>query len=106
MVKTGDRKSTRLNSSHRTLTLFPYTTLFRSRDSVAVGLGGADDRVDVPRGVHDRRLVRVRIAEQIDVVLHRAELELLEVDRKLHRGRPCIPRDWPWSRQEIGRAHV
>ena len=56
------------------------------RDAVAVGLGRLDDRVDVPRRVDHRRLVRGRVAEQVDVVLHRAELELLEVDGLLHAG--------------------
>src|SRR5207245_4692349 len=59
------------------------------RDAVAVALRGAHDRIDVPGRVHHRRLVRVRVTEQVDVVLHRTELELLEVDGELH-GRPPV----------------
>ena len=54
------------------------------RDPVAVGLGGLDERVDVPGRIDDGRLVRGRIPEQVCVVLHRPDLELLEVDRMLH----------------------
>src|SRR6188768_655888 len=48
----GDRKSTRLNSSHqstRRLTLFPYTTLFRSNCSGATV--GNDAPAIFPKGV-------------------------------------------------------
>src|SRR2546425_1271401 len=77
-------------------TLFPYTTLFRSaaahvilvgvrderaRDRHAPRLGGLDDRVDLPRRVHDHALARLRIADEIDEVLHRPQFHLLEIDR-------------------------
>jgi hypothetical protein len=39
-----------------------------------------DDRVDLPRGVDHGGLARLGIADQVHVVLHRADLELAEID--------------------------
>ena len=52
----------------------------RARDRHAPSLGGLDDRVDLPRRVHDHALARLRIADEIDEVLHRPQFHLLEID--------------------------
>jgi hypothetical protein len=55
----------------------------------AVGLRGIDDRVDLPRGIDHDALARDRIADEVDEVLHRPQLELLEVDSRFAHGFPC-----------------
>src|SRR4029077_8285958 len=61
----------------------------RARDRHAPGLGGLDDRVDLPGGIDDHALARHRIADEIDEVLHRPELHLLEIDRVVrHASHP------------------
>jgi hypothetical protein len=58
----------------------------RARDRHALGLGGLDDRVDLPRRVDHDALARLRIADEIDEVLHRPQLHLLQVDRLVRHG--------------------
>ena len=85
-------------------------------DRHAVGLGGPDDRVDLPRRVHDDTLAALGITDEIDEVLHRPEFHLLEVDRArahaLHRippvasalewGEAPSPNDAPFAHVPLG----
>ena len=51
----------------------------------AVLLDLIDDRVDLPRGIDDDAVPRLRVPDQVHEVLHRAQLELPQVDRVAHR---------------------
>src|SRR6059036_775467 len=55
----------------------------RAGEPHAVGLRGIDDRVDLQRGIDDDAFARDRIADEIDEVLHRPQLELLQIDSRL-----------------------
>ena len=61
----------------------------RAGEPHAVGFRRIDDRVDLPCGVDDDALARHRIADEVDEVLHRPELELFEVDALLTHEFPC-----------------
>src|SRR5258707_9787947 len=61
----------------------------RAGEPHVVGLRGVDDRVDLPRGIHHDALAGHRVADEIDEVLHRSQLELLEIDSRLAHGVPC-----------------
>src|SRR5207248_1845681 len=61
----------------------------RAGEPHAVGFRRIDDRVDLPRGVDDDALARHRIADEVDEVLHRPEVELFEVDALLTHEFPC-----------------
>src|SRR5262245_44180436 len=66
----------------------------RARDRHAPRLGGLDDRVDLPGRIDDDALARYRVANEIDEILHRPELHLLEIDRvvrHVHHPTPVAP---------------
>ena len=58
----------------------------RAGDRHAAGLGRFDDRLDLPCRVDDDALTRLRVADEIDEVLHRPQLHLLQVDRLVRHG--------------------
>jgi len=63
-----------------------------ARERHAVGLGSLHDRVDLPGRVHDDALAGLGVADEIDEVLHRPELHLLEVDRaRVHVFHRILP---------------
>src|SRR4051794_7432892 len=108
-VRTGtptDRKSTRLNSSHPSIPLFPYTTLFRSVVALRHARLHAVDELAIL--LHRER----RIADQFDVLRDAPWLTRLEHEHRRHR--PSLQqgtghavavaseRELP----QIGRAHV
>src|SRR5262249_54618324 len=45
-----------------------------------------EDRVDLPGGIHPDAIARLRIADEIDEVLHRAQLHLPQVERVRRHG--------------------
>src|SRR5439155_19812350 len=51
----------------------------RPRDPHPVGLGRSDDRLDLPRRIDHDALACLAVAHEVDEVLHRPELHLLEV---------------------------
>src|SRR5206468_12566479 len=55
----------------------------RAGEPHAVGPRRVDDRVDLPRGVHHHAFARDRIADEIDEILHRPQLELSQIDSRL-----------------------
>ena len=74
----------------------------RAGEPHAVGLGGVDDRVDLPRGIHHDALAGHRVADEIDEVLHRPQLELLEIDSRLGHGVSCYSGRRARSRKGAG----
>jgi hypothetical protein len=55
----------------------------RADDGHVGRLGRLHDRVDLPRGVHDDTLARPGVADEVDEVLHRPELELAHEESRL-----------------------
>src|SRR3546814_14302378 len=100
----------RLPRSTRTDTLFPYTTLFRSRCAL-VSLAVTDGRVDIRRGIVDTTdsALYVRgggnLADQtidLDVEADAKDFSLLDIDAPVHfEGKIRAPET---SIGEIGRA--
>ena len=72
-------------------------------DAVAVGGRHLHDAVDVPGGVHDGALARLRTADEVDVVGHRPHFELPEIDLVAHRPAFRTPRR-PAARRFHARA--
>src|SRR5207245_1258202 len=63
----------------------------RAGERDAPGLRGLHDGVDLPRRVDDHALARLRIADEVDEILHRPQLHLLEVDRLVRHGHHPTP---------------
>src|SRR3546814_19892171 len=95
--------------STRTDTLFPYTTLFRSRDDLA-----QDPLLDLRRD-HRRRRVRahatgvgagVAVADALVVLRGRHRQREAAVDHRDEAGFLAVEELFDHHAREIGRAHV
>src|SRR5439155_25261319 len=63
----------------------------RAGDRHALRLGGLDNRVDLPRWVDHHALAGLRVADEIDEILHRPQLLLLQIVRLVCLGYHRIP---------------